>query len=276
MPVVADAGYRAVAPDMRGYGRTTQPKDVTDYDIHRLTGDLCGLLDDLGVDKALFVGHDWGAWTMWFMSLLHPDRVEALANISVPYTPRAHDYPMKIIKERVGDTFFYQLYFQKVGPAEAELEADVRRSILRFAWSLSGTGAPARALKVVAKQGSGFLDTLSDPSGPMPWFTDEDLEYFAGEFERSGFFGPLSWYRNIDRNWETTPQLAGAKVMQPALFIAGTNDPVIRMVPPDRMKDYVPNLRDMVFVEGAGHWVHMEDPEPVNEAILRFIKDVGY
>jgi pimeloyl-ACP methyl ester carboxylesterase len=122
----------------------------------------------------------------------------------------------------------------------------------------------------------GFLDMLSDPQGPMDWFTDEDLEYFVGEFERTGYFGPLSWYRNIDRNWELTPQLDKAKVMQPVLFVAGTNDPVIRMLQPEGMRDWVPNLADILLIEGAGHWVHMEKPEPVNEAIVGFLKDVGY
>lgn len=276
LPVVAEAGYRAVAPDMRGYGRTTAPPNVSDYDVHHLTGDLCGLLDDLGVEKALFVGHDWGAWLMWFMALLHPERVEALANISVAYMPRGDAPPMQRAKQLFGDVFFYQLYFQDVGPADTELAKDVRRTVLRFAWSISGEGVEQASLRALPREGTGFLDMLSDPPHPLGWFTDEDLEYFVGEFERTGYFGPLSWYRNIDRNWETTPQLDGAKVTQPVLFVAGTNDPVIRMVPPDGMKEWAPDLRGTVLIEGAGHWVHMERPEPVNEALLGFLKDVGY
>jgi epoxide hydrolase A/B len=278
LPVVAESGYRAIAPDMRGYGRTTAPPNVEDYDIHQLTGDLCGLLDDLGVEKALFVGHDWGAWAMWFMTLLHPDRVEALVNLSVAYYPRSAFPPMKRARETFGDTFFYQLYFQEVGPADTELAKDVRRTVLKLAWSVSGEAGRTRESNlIVQKVGEGgFLDMLSDPPHSLDWFTDEDLEYFVGEFERSGYFGPLSWYRNIDRNWETTPQLAGAKVTQPVLFIAGTNDPVLRMLPPGGMPEWVPDLRGIELIEGAGHWVHMEDPEPVNEKILGFIKDVGY
>jgi pimeloyl-ACP methyl ester carboxylesterase len=279
MPAVADAGYRAVAPDMRGYGRTTAPKNVTDYDIFHLTDDLCGLLDDLGVEKAAFVGHDWGAFVVWFMSLLHPDRVECLTNLSVAYSPRAASPPVQFMKQLFGDTFFYIVYFQDVGPADAELAEDVRKTVLRFAWSVSGAAATSQdaALITTQKVGEGgFLDMLSDPQGPMEWFTDEDLEYFVGEFERTGYFGPLSWYRNMDRNWELTPELHEAKITQPVLFIAGTGDPVIRMLPPDGMRDWVPDLRGIKLIEGAGHWVHMEDPDPVNEAILGFLSEVGY
>ncbi len=278
MPVVAEAGYRAVAPDMRGYGQTDAPAPITDYDVHHLCGDLCGLLDDLGVDKAFFVGHDWGAWAMWFMTLLHPDRVAALVNISVPYSPRGDAPPMNRAKEIFGDIFFYQLYFQDVGPADTELAKDVRRTVLKFAWSVSGeAGQPDVRSLIARKVGEGgFLDMLSDPPHALEWFTDEDLNYFVEEFERTGYTGALNWYRNIDRNWETTPQLDGAKPTQPELFIAGTNDPVIRMVPPEPMRETVPNLKDIVLVEGAGHWIHMEQPEPVNEAILGFLKDVGY
>ncbi|HYZ90761.1 MAG TPA: alpha/beta hydrolase [Actinomycetota bacterium] len=278
MPAVAEAGYRAVAPDMRGYGQTDAPRNVTDYDVHHLTGDLCGLLDDLEVDKAVFVGHDWGAWAMWFMTLLHPDRVEALVNISVAYAQRSEKPPMQFAKEVFGDIFFYQLYFQDVGPADEELAKDVRRTVLKFAWSVSGeAGAPeVRSLNVQKVGEGGFLDMLSDPPHDLDWFTDEDLEYFVREFSRTGYFGPLSWYRNIDRNWETTPQLDGAKPQQPVLFIAGSNDPVIRMLSPDPMRETVPNLRDILIVDGPGHWIHMEKPEPVNEAILGFLKDVGY
>jgi pimeloyl-ACP methyl ester carboxylesterase len=275
MPVVADAGYKAVAPDMRGYGRTSAPREITDYDIHHLTGDLCGLLDDLEVDKAFFVGHDWGAWAMWFMTLLHPDRVEALVNISVAYWPRVAFPPMKRAKELFGDTFFYQLYFQDVGPADEELAKDVRTTILKFAWAVSGEAA-GRGLRFHKVGEGGFLDSLEDPPHELGWFTDEDLEYFVSEFSRTGYTGPLNWYRNIDRNWETTPQLDNAKPMQPVLFIAGANDPVIRMAPPEGMRDWVPNLKDIILVEGAGHWIHLEKPEPVNEAILGFLKDVGY
>jgi pimeloyl-ACP methyl ester carboxylesterase len=275
MPVVAEAGYRAVAPDMRGYGQTDAPSAITDYDIHHLTGDLCGLLDDLEVDKAFFVGHDWGAWAMWFMTLLHPDRVEALVNISVAYAPRAEKAPMQRAKEIFGDNFFYQLYFQDVGPADAELAKDVRTTVLKFAWAVSGEGAGTSFRMQKLGEGS-FLDQMADPPHPLGWFTDEDLAYFVQEFGRTGYTGALNWYRNIDRNWETTPELDGAKPQQPVLFVAGSKDPVILMLPPEPMRDWVPNLKDIVIVEGPGHWIHMEQPESVNEAILGFLKDVCY
>ncbi len=279
---VADAGYRGIAPDMRGYGQTTAPTNVEDYDVHHLTDDLAALVDDLGVEKAAFVGHDWGAWAMWFMCMLHADRVHSLVNLSVPFMPRAESPPVQFMKQIFGDNFFYIVYFQDVGPPEQELEKDVRTTVLRFAWSVSGAAAAdfgERNFAVQKYGGGGFLDQMSDPPdgiASMPWFTDEDLEYFVGEFSRTGYFGPVSWYRNIDRNWELTPELAGQAPQQPVLFIAGTNDVVIRMSPPDGMKDTVPNLRGIEMIEGAGHWVHMEKPEKVNAPLLKFLKDTGY
>ncbi len=281
MPAVADAGYRAVAPDMRGYGRTTAPAEVDAYSVQNLTGDLCGLLDDLGVEKALFVGHDWGAWAMWFMCLLHPDRVEALCNLSVAYAPRSAGPPIQMMRQIFGENFFYQIYFQEVGPADAELGRDPRKTVRRFAWSVSGEAAEGRdenaLFQMMPAKDTGFLDQMADPpAGKMAWFTKEDEDYFVEEFSRTGYFGPLSWYRNIDRNWETTPELADAKVMQPVLFIAGAGDPVIRMLAPDGMRETVPNLKGIDIVPGAGHWIHMEKPDEVNTRLLKFISDVGY
>ena len=285
LKAVGDAGYRAVAPDMRGYGQTTAPKNVEDYDIHHLTADLVGLADDLGVERAAWVGHDWGAWAMWFMSMMHADRVHSLVNISVPYNPRAESPPVQFMRQLFGENFFYIVYFQDVGPPEAELEKDVRKTVTRFAWSVSGDAAAdfgdRNFAPVKYSDGIGFLDQMSDPPNglaSMQWFTEEDLDYFAGEngFGRNGYFGPVSWYRNIDRNWETTPELTGKAPQMPVLFIAGTNDVVIRMAPPDGMRETIPDLRGIEMVEGPGHWIHMEKPDEVNTRVLRFLKDVGY
>jgi pimeloyl-ACP methyl ester carboxylesterase len=281
LPALADAGYRAIAPDMRGYGKSAAPKQVEAYRVTELCKDLCGLLDDIGAEKAAFVGHDWGAWAMWFMSLLHPERVDNLTNLSVAYAPRSATPPIQTMRQIFGDIFFYMVYFQDVGPAETELEADVRRTVLRFAWSVSGAARQfADPSRMTMKYGEGgFLDQLSDPPdglASIPWFTQSDLDHFVESFSRSGYFGPVSWYRNIDRNWEDTPQLADARPSMPVLFIAGTNDPVLTMLPPDPMRETVADLRGIVLVEGAGHWVHMEQPDDVNGPLLKFLADVGY
>lgn len=285
LPALAGAGYHAIAPDMRGYGRTTAPKDVEAYRVTELCKDLCGLLDEIGVEKAAFVGHDWGAWMMWFMSMLHPERVDNLTNLSVAYAPRSATPPIATMRQIFGDIFFYMVYFQDIGPAETELGEDVRKTVLRFAWSVSGAARANDAggefaSRMTMKYGEGgFLDQLADPPeglASMPWFTQEDLDHFVDSFEHSTYFGPVSWYRNIDRNWEDTPQLEGKAPTMPVQFIAGTNDPVLMMLPPDPMRDTVPDLRDIVLVEGAGHWVHMERPDEVNAPLLKFLADVGY
>ncbi len=272
IPVLVEAGYRVVVPDQRGYGDTTKPDRVEDYDILRLTGDLTGLLDALGADDAVFAGHDWGAAVVWNMALLHPDRVRAVVALSVPFQARSKVPPTQRMREIFGDRFFYQLYFQEVGPADREFEADVRRS-LRMFYGPTNPGAFAGGLPPA--EGTGVLDLFRDTGRPPRWLTDDDFEVYVRTFERSGFFGPLSWYRNHDRNWELTPQLAGAEVAQPALFMAGAADAVNLFMSRDAMRARVRDLRELPDVPGAGHWLQQERPQEVNEALLRFLGDLS-
>lgn len=265
LPALAAAGYHAVAPDQRGYGRTDVPKEVEAYDIVHLTGDLLGLLDGLGEDRAVFVGHDWGAIVVWALALIAPERVRAAVGMSVPFTPRTPVPPTELFEALSRGGFFYILYFQAVGPADRELGSDPRRTMARI---LCG---PAFAHRTLPREGTGLLDTIGDPEELPPWLTEEDLEHYATEFARTGFTGALNWYRNLDRNWELMESHAEAKVTVPALFVAGEKDPVLKMIAPEIMDGWVTDLRGSILVPGAGHWVQQERPDEVNRHLLEFL-----
>jgi pimeloyl-ACP methyl ester carboxylesterase len=272
LPALAAAGVHAVAPDVRGYGRTDAPAPIEAYSMKNMTADMAGVLDALGERTAVIVGHDWGAPIAWHSALLYPDRFRAVAGLSVPYTPRAPMPPTQLMKQVFANQFFYILYFQKPGVAEAELEADVRKSMRLFLFAASGD-APQGGFWLKPKDAK-FLDGLPEPERLPAWLTQADLDYFVAEFERTGFRGGLNRYRNMDRDWEELPELAGAQVKQPALFIAGERDGVIAMNPSgmEIMKQNVPNLRDVILLPGAGHWTQQERPAEVNEALIAFLK----
>lgn len=267
LPALARAGYRAIAPDQRGYGGTDRPDRIEDYDIHHLAGDMLGLLDAIGAEKAVFVGHDWGAPVVWHLAIAHPERVEAVCGMSVPFTPRGTTRPTELWKRVFGDTFFYILYFQQPGIADAELGGDARTTMTKMLCAIAEGGS----MRVLPREGTGFLDQMPDVSGLPAWLTQDELDVFVAEFERTGFTGGLNWYRNFDRNWETTAHLSDAMVTRPALFVAGASDPVIRMASPDAMKEHVTDLRGSVIIDGAGHWVQQEKPGEVNRALLEFL-----
>jgi pimeloyl-ACP methyl ester carboxylesterase len=273
LPALAAAGYHAVAPDVRGYGRTDAPAAVESYNMLNHTADTVGILDALGERTAVVVGHDWGAPIAWHCALLHPERFPAVAALSVPYIPRASAPPTRLLKQAFADTFFYILYFQEPGVAEAELEADVGRSLRLLLYNASGDGPRGAGLARKPKD-AGFLDGMQEPDRLPSWLTKADLDYFTGEFERTGFRGGLNRYRNMDRDWEELPQLAGAKVQQPALFITGDRDPVLTFTSSDAMKASVPDLRDVLILPGCGHWTQQERPAEVSAALVEFLRGV--
>ena len=256
LAALAAAGYRAIAPDMRGFGGTSAPEAVEAYDVLTLAGDVVGLLDALDLESAVVVGHDWGADAAWKSALVHPSRVRAVAGLSVPYVPRAPAPPLGILRRHIGEDF-YIVWFQEPGVAEAALERDVRRTLLaREVW----TAAWAER----------------DDEDPRPeWLTEEDLAVYVETFERTGFTGGLNWYRNLDRNWELLAPYEGMRIEQPALFVTGSRDPVRAFMPHEAMEGSVTDLRDVVVVEGAGHWVQQERPDEVNAALLSFLRDVS-
>lgn len=271
LPALAEAGYHAVAPDVRGYGGTDAPAAIESYNMLRHTADIVGILDELGQKTAVAVGHDWGAPIAWHCALLHPERFSAVVALSVPYIPRASAPPMQLLRQAFADTFFYILYFQEPGVAEAELESDVGRSLRLLLYNASGDGPRGAGLARKAKDAK-FLDGMQEPDRLPSWLTKADLDYFTGEFERTGFRGGLNRYRNMDRDWKELPQLAGAKVQQPALFITGDRDPVLTFTSSDAMKASVPNLRDVLVLPGCGHWTQQERPAEVSAALVDFLR----
>jgi pimeloyl-ACP methyl ester carboxylesterase len=256
VPALSAAGFRVVAPDMRGFGRSSAPREVEAYDVVSLCGDLCGLLDELGEQAALFVGHDWGAGLVWQLAVMHPERVRAVAGLSVPFVPRAPAPPIPIMRRHIGEDF-YIAWFQEPGLADAALARDVRRTLTTHRqWT-------AR---------------WADEDGPPPerpaWLSEPELAVYVEAFERTGFTGGLNWYRNIDRNWELTEAFAERRVEQPALFLTGERDPVRSFMPAEAMRGWVTDLRREIVVPGAGHWVQQEEPEAVNAALLEFLGGV--
>jgi pimeloyl-ACP methyl ester carboxylesterase len=271
IPVLAEAGYHVLAPDQRGYGGSSRPEAIEAYDIHQLTGDLVGLLDDVGAQRAAWVGHDWGAMVVWNAPLLHPDRVGAVAALSVPALPRAQVPPTQAFRKRFGENFFYMLYFQEPGVADAELDADPARTMRRMMGGLRASGDAAAAMRMVAPGPEGFVERLPEPDELPDWLSQDELDHYIAEFTRTGFTGGLNWYRNLDRNWETTPELADAKIAVPSLFIAGTADPVLAFTRADRAAEAISGPYRQVMIDGAGHWLQQERPDEVNATLLEFL-----
>jgi epoxide hydrolase A/B len=272
VPALAAAGYRVLAFDQRGYGKSSRPDAIEAYDIVHLTNDLLALLDDIGEERAVFVGHDWGSMVVWQLALLAPERVAGVVGMSVPFLPRAPMAPIPVMRQIFGDTFFYILYFQEPGVADADLARDPATTMRRM---LAGLRLPeADAFDVgaaSAPDGRGFVERLPEAGALPAWLTQAELDHYVEEFARTGFTGGINWYRNFDRNWALTEHLDGAKVTVPSLFIGGTLDPVLLMTPPASMDGWVTDHRGNVLVEGAGHWVQQEEPEAVNAALLDFL-----
>ena len=282
LEALAEAGYRAVAPDMRGYGGTDRPAAIESYGLLHLVGDMVGLLDALGADTAVIAGHDWGAPVAWHAALLRPDRFRAVIGLSVPYRPRG-PVPPTTLMPQTEEALFYQLYFQEPGVAEAELERDARASIRAILCSLAGD-APRRdrgggggGVGMVPRRG-GFLTAMGDPAALPPWLTEGDLDVYAAAFARSGFGGGLNWYRNIDRNWEVLAPFAGARVSVPALYVAGDRDLVVAFHGMDRLiaalPRFVPRLRGTIMLPGCGHWTQQERPAEVSAAMIDFLRSL--
>ena len=275
IPALAAAGYRVLAPDQRGYGRSSRPEAIEDYDILHLAGDLIALVDDLGEERAVFVGHDWGSIIVWQLAQLYPERVAGVVGMSVPFVPRPPMPPVQLMRQALGDAFFYMLYFQEPGVADANLAQDARTTMTRMlAGFRTSDDASAAVIMFAPDPEKGFVERLPDVDTLPDWLSQAELDHYVEEFSRTGFTGGINWYRNLDRNWELTPQLADGRVTVPSLFISGRLDPVLLMASPDAAVGFLDDHRGNVFVDDAGHWVQQEKPEEVNAALVSFLDDV--
>jgi pimeloyl-ACP methyl ester carboxylesterase len=271
LTALAAAGYHAVAPDQRGYGRTGAPPDggVEKYTMLHLVGDVLGLIDALGVEQAVVVGHDWGAPVAWNTALLRPDRIRGVVGLSVPYTPRGSTPPLEVLRAVFSDRF-YICYFQQPGVADAELSRDPRSTLRRMLAAASGDG-PLGGIPVVP-EGGGFLDLCPEPAQLPGWLTESDVDVFAREFAESGFTGPLNWYRTLDLSWELSAAWRHAKITVPALYLAGDRDLAVSFTGgPNGLADIITDLRGARLLPGCGHWTQQERPDDVNEAMIAFL-----
>jgi len=253
IPALVGAGYRVLVPDLRGYGLSDRPDQTEAYGLDALTADVLALLDHAGVRQGIVIGHDWGAEVAWKTAWMHPDRVAAVAGLSVPFVPRAPAPPITIMRENLGQDF-YMVWFQDPGAADAALAKDVRRTL---ASTRVWTDDWAR-------------DDEDDPPTPA-FMTEGELGVYIQAFERTGFTGGLSYYRNIDRNWSITEPYGQRRIEQPAMFLTGERDPVRNFMPVQAMDGWVLDLQASIVVPGAGHWVNQEAPDVVNEALLEWL-----
>ena len=275
---IAAAGFTACAIDVRGYGGSDSPPEVADYSLAQITADVAGVIAQLSPDgTGVLIGHDWGAPIVWNTALTRPDRVRAVAGLSVPWTGVPSAPFLDPIKAAFTDKgrFFYQVYFQDVGVAEAELEADVRASLRKFYYALSGD-APAGTWPRDKPHGATLLDRLPDPQPFPAWFTPADEDHFVAAFEASGFYGPLNRYRNHDIDFAWQQGFKDRRIEQPALFIGGDRDLALRMLPGvnpvDLMAPHLPGLRGAHVLPGIGHWTQQEAPVQVNALLLDWLK----
>ena len=275
LPALAEAGYRVVAPDQRGYGETDAPRDIDQYTQFHLVGDVVGLVAALGETQAAIVGHDWGAPVAWNAAMWRPDVFRAVAALSVPASDRPPLPPTEGMKAAFGDRFFYILYFQTPGVAEHELQRDVRGSLRRFLYGVSGNSSRGMgAMRTPPHRSAFFLEQLEDTEQLPPWLTEADLDYFVAAYEKNGFRGPLNWYRNMDLTWTLSAPFQGRKIEQPALFVSGDRDLIANNPNYEAaMREVAVNLRDVVILPGIGHWTQQEAPAATNEALAGFLNE---
>lgn len=274
LPALAEAGYRAVALDVRGYGRSSKPRAIGDYSMLRLTGDLVHAVDALGESEAILVGHDWGAPIVWNSALVRPDLFRGVAGLSVPYSARSEMKPSQVFRALAGaDAEFYIEYFQEPGRAEAEIEQDVRQWLLGFYWGASGGPAPDQPPIGLVPRGKQLRDQFVYPEEMPDWLSDEDLDVYAAEFERSGFRGPLNRYRNVDRDWVDMAAFHHSPIVIPSMFLGGEFDGPTRLgaAAIERFDQSLPELRFSRIVPGVGHWIQQEAPAETNAALLEFL-----
>jgi pimeloyl-ACP methyl ester carboxylesterase len=265
IPALVALGYRVFVPQMRGYGQSSAPSEVADYELLTLCADIQGAMDLFGHRQVVMVGHDWGAVVAWHLALLEPERVTRLVTMSVPFAGRSRRPVIEIMRELYADRFNYILYFQAPGVAEKELDADIERTLRLF---MQDQDVFLQQKPASAK----LLEGVPLPGKLPAWCSQQDLDVYVQTFAGDGFRGPLNWYRNFERNWQRTEFLAGKQVLQPTLFLIGDRDPVgvFEAHTLKRMPEVVPNLQQAVLAN-CGHWIQNEQGARVNELLVGFL-----
>jgi pimeloyl-ACP methyl ester carboxylesterase len=274
-PLVA-AGYRVAAPDMRGYGASSKPAEVAAYSLDLVADDMAAVAGALGAKRWVAVGHDWGAPAAWRSAQRFPEAVAAVFSLSVPHQRPSPVSAAAGFDIRYPDRFFYARYFQAAGPAEAELERDPRAALKKMFFALSGDAPASEWIKLRPRDAALLAQLVDPPPGPLSFMSDAELDLYADAYARGGFFGPLSWYRNMDANAEQGRAYPGARITQPAGFLAGEKEIVLAMSPGGlaEQRELCDDLRVEKILPGAGHWIQQERPAEVSAALISFLDGV--
>lgn len=259
IPALAAAGYHVIVPNQRGYGRSSRPSEVTSYDIEHLSGDLVALLDHFGYTDATFVGHDWGAMVVWGLTLLHPNRVNKVINLALPYQERGEKPWVELMEQLFGDDHYFVHFNKQPGVADAILESNTLRFLNNLFRKHIPPTAPQPGMVMIE------LARLETPSGE-PLMSDSELAVFASAFELSGFTSSINWYRNLDRNWHLLADV-NPIIQQPALMIYGEQDLIPKF---EGLTTFVPNVT--VVNLDCGHWIQQEKPQETNRTILKWLE----
>lgn len=258
IPVLVDAGYHVIAPNQRGFGNSSRPAEVTEYDITHLTGDLVALLDHYGYEKAIFMGHDWGANVVWSLAQLHPKRVDKIINLALPYQERGEKPWIELMEEYFGSDHYFVHFNRQPGVADAILDENAHR-FLRNLFRKNMAPTPPEPVMLMIN-----LARAEDPQGE-PVISDQELAVFVCAFESTGFTSSINWYRNLDRNWHLLGDV-NPIIQQPALMIYGDRD----MIPKsERLSVFVPNVEEVSI--DCGHWIQQEKPKETNQVILEWL-----
>jgi pimeloyl-ACP methyl ester carboxylesterase len=273
---LARAGYTVAVPDMRGYGGTSKPSDVMAYNLDAMADDMAAIAEHLGARRWVSVGHDWGSPVAWRTALRFPDRVAGVFSLSVPHREAPNFTAAEGFELGYPDRFYYMRYFQEIGVAEAELERDPREALKRVYFALSGDAPLNEWIKHRPKDSRFLTGLMEPPPGPLSFMTDLELDAYAEQFRKGGFFGPLSWYRNLDVNNAQARAYGNQHIHQPVGFLSGDKEVVLVMMPDgiEHQRELCTDIRSETILPGAGHWIQQERPAEVTAALIGFLDGI--
>jgi pimeloyl-ACP methyl ester carboxylesterase len=272
---LAQAGFRVVVPDQRGFGQSDRPDSIEAYDMSQSVGDMVGLMAALGETSAVIVGHDLGAWVAQAAAMTRPDLFRGLVMFNTPVPPRGKVKPTVGLREMAKGRVYHHLYFQQLDKPDREFASDPRKTLRSIFYSVSGSAVGAERWRLFVEAGEPILNAFTEPKEFPSWLSARAIDYYVDEYTRTGFTGAINYYRCRDRNWEITSFLDGAVVRQPSMFIGGAADPSLEPVEIrgiyDRLDTYLPGLQNKVLLPGVGHAAAEESVDQVNELLLEFL-----